>query len=222
MKTRLVLAGWTAAAALACGSVGADDKVAVPKPDRDGFYSLFNGKNLDGWKVSDTPDTFKVEKGSLVVHGPRAHLFYVGPVQDHQWTDFHLIAEVMTRPKANSGIYFHTVYQDTGWPDLGFECQVNNSHGDNKRTGGLYDIQDVVGDAPAKDNVWFKYEIIVRGKKVTLKVDGKTTTEWTQPEGFIPPKNHSQRVIAMGTIALQGHDPGSETHYKSIRIKTLK
>ena len=44
----------------------------------------------------------------------------------------------------------------------------------------------------------------------------------TQPDDFVPPKNHAHRVIDTGTIALQGHDPGSETHYKSIRIKPLK
>ncbi len=199
-----------------------DDKNGVPKPDKDGFYSLFNGKDIDDWKVSDTPATFKVENGELVVHGPRAHLFYEGPIHDHNFKNFHLIAEVMTFPNANSGIYFHTAYQPTGWPDKGFECQVNNSHTDNKRTGGLYDIKDVMDVAPAKDNVWFKYEVIVRGNHVILKIDGKVTCDWTQPEGFVPPTGHEHRVIDTGTIAIQGHDPGSETHYKSIRIKPLK
>src|SRR5437588_1008292 len=190
-----------ATAALLSSAVVADDKNGTQKPDRNGFYNLFNGKDIDDWKASDTPATFKVENGELVVHGPRAHLFYMGPIQNHEFKNFHLIAEVMTFPKANSGIYFHTVYQPTGWPDKGFECQVNNSHGDIKRTGGLYDIKDVEGVSPAKDNVWFKYDIIVRGKQVTLKVDGKTTCEWTQPEGFVPPQGHAHRMIDTGTIA---------------------
>src|SRR2546421_2534410 len=168
----------------------ADDN--KPQPDKDGFYPLFDGKTLDGWKVGANPQTFKVEDGVIVVNGKGpAHLFYEGPVNNHDFKNFHLKAEVKTFPKANSGIYFHTTYQPTGWPDKGFECQVNNSHGDIKRTGGLYDIKDVEGVSPAKDNVWFKYEIIVRGKQVTLKVDDKTTCEWTQPEGFVPPQGHA-------------------------------
>jgi hypothetical protein len=213
---------WAAGVVILSSTIRADDNKKVQKPDRAGFYNLFNGKDIDDWKVSDTPSTFKVENGELVVHGPRAHLYYMGPIQNHEFKNFHLVAEVMTFPKANSGIYFHTRYQETGWPDYGFECQVNNSHTDRKRTGGLYDIKDVMDEAPARDYVWFKYEVIVRDKKVTLKVDGKTTCEWTQPEGFVPPEGHAHRVIDTGTIALQGHDPGSETHYKSIKIKPLK
>jgi len=29
--------------------------------------------------------------------------------------------KLMTKPHANSGIDFHTAYQDKGWPDKGFE-----------------------------------------------------------------------------------------------------
>jgi hypothetical protein len=211
-----------AAALLACSALGADEKKETPKADKDGFYSLFNGKDLNDWKISDDPATFKVQNGELVVRGDRAHLFYNGPVQNHEFKDFHLIAEVMTLPKANSGIYFHTAYQPKGWPDKGFECQVNNSHSDRIRTGSLYHIKDVLDTAPAKDNEWFKYEIIVRGKNVILKIDDKVATEWTQPENFTPVAGHPHRVIDTGTIAIQGHDPGSEVHYKSIRIKPLK
>jgi hypothetical protein len=197
-------------------------KADTPKPDKAGFYELFNGKDLENWKISDTPSAFRVENGEIIVKGPRAHLYYVGPVSDHNFKNFHLIAEVMTRPKANSGIYFHTEYQPTGWPDKGFEAQVNNSHGDRKRTGGLYDIKDVMDVAHAKDDTWFKYEIIVKGNHVVIKIDGKTTLDWTQPEGFVPPENHKRRFIDSGTFALQSHDPGSETHYRSIRVKPLK
>ena len=49
------------------------------KPN-DEWISLFDGKSLDGWKASENPETFSVEDGMIVVHGPRAHLFYVGDV----------------------------------------------------------------------------------------------------------------------------------------------
>jgi hypothetical protein len=193
----------------------------APKPDADGFYELFDGKSLDNWKVGTNPESWSVADGQIVVHGKGpSHLFYEGPIHNHDWKNFDMKAEVMTFPHANSGIYFHTVFQDKGFPDKGFECQVNCTHSDWKKTGSLYDIVDI-RDPHHKDNEWFLYEIIVKDKHVELKIDGKTVNEWTQPEGFVPPKGHAQRIIDHGTMALQGHDPKSETHFKSIRVKPL-
>jgi hypothetical protein len=194
--------------------------VVARAADDDGFVQLFNGKDINDWKASDAPGTFSVEDGAIVVHGPRSHLFYVGPIHDHDWKNFHLRAELMTFPVANSGIYFHTIWQEKGWPDKGFEVQVNNSHGDKKRTAGLYDIKDTF-EPPAKDNVWFTMEIIVQDKHVITKVDGKVITDWTQPDDFVPPKNHIGRIIDHGTFALQGHDPGSKTLFRKVEVKPL-
>lgn len=193
---------------------------AFAADSQDGWITLFDGKSLDGWKASDKPGTFTLENGELVVHGDRSHLFYVGPVKDHDFKNFELKAEVMTKPGANSGVYFHTAWQDTGWPDKGFEVQVNNTHKDPKKTAGLYDIKDNF-EAPAKDGEWFTLTIRVEGKHVVTKVNDKVITDWTQPDDFKPAKNHLNRVIDHGTFAIQGHDPGSEVHYKSIAVKPL-
>ncbi|HYE21062.1 MAG TPA: DUF1080 domain-containing protein [Tepidisphaeraceae bacterium] len=208
--------------ALALAAGYAEDK-AAPQADKDGFFQLFNGKDLDGWKAAENPDSFKVQDGVLVVNGPRAHLFYAGPVNKADFKNFHLRAVVQTFPNSNSGIYFHTQFQEKNWPDKGFECQVNNSYAkDRKKTGGLYSVKDVMDTAPAKDGEWFTYDIIVTGKKVVIKINDVVTTEWEQPEGFKGPNEKmGGRVLGHGTIAIQGHDPGSKVMYKSIAIKPL-
>ena len=150
-----------------------------------GWYALFDGKSLDGWHASEHQGSFQVEDGTIVVHGDRSHLFYEGPVANHDFKNFDLTLEAMTEPGANSGVYFHTAYQDTGWPSKGYEAQVNNSHEDWRRTGSLYGIKDV-RESPAKDNQWFKYDILVRGKRIVLKVDGQTMVDYTEPAN--PPK----------------------------------
>jgi hypothetical protein len=220
MRLGYLVLGLTAA--ILASGVRADDGKKAPKPDRQGFYTLFNGKDLNDWKASENPDTFKVEDGNLVVNGPRAHLYYLGPVNNHDFKNFHLKAELMTFPKANSGIYFHTEFQEKDWPSKGFECQVNETHGDIKKTGGLYNVKDVLNEAPVKDNEWFTYDIIVNDKTVTLKINGKTTTEWTQPDDWKGPQGMPGRVLDHGTIAIQGHDPGSKVLYRSIKIKPMK
>src|SRR6185312_9181109 len=149
-----------------------------------GWISLFDGKSLDGWRASDKPGTFSVEDGSIKVAGPTSHLYYEGPVMNHNFKNFEFKALVMTRPGSNSGIYFHTAYQDKSFPDKGFEVQVNNSHTDWKRTGGLYDIKDTK-EVYVKDNVWFTEDILVQGKHVIVKLNDIVVTDLTRPDGFV-------------------------------------
>jgi len=184
----------------------------------EGWVSLFDGKSFAGWKASENKDSWKIVDGELVCYGPRSHLFYDGDLKPFQ--SFEFKAEVMTKPGSNSGIYFHTRFQPLGWPQYGYEVQVNNTHTDPKKTGGLYAVSDVF-EAPAKDGKWFEMHIAVQGKHVTVKVDGKTVVDYTEPAGKEPPKEGFIRVISEGTFALQAHDPKSEVHYRNIRVKKL-
>ena len=188
--------------------------------DDSGFIPLFNGKDLDGWKASDAPGTFSVADNLLTVNGNRSHLFYEGALNNHDFKNFHLRVELQTFPGANSGVYFHTEWQDVGWPKKGFEVQVNNTHKDPKKTAGLYAVQDNF-TAPVEDNKWFVMEIIVEGKHVVTKVDGNVITDFNEPEPPTPPKGMDGRVIDHGTFAIQGHDPGSKVLYKRIEVKPL-
>ncbi len=189
---------------------------------KDKWISLFDGKTLDGWKANENVDTFKVEDGMIVVNGERSHLFYVGPVADANFKNFEWKADVMTKPNSNSGMYFHTEYQDSGWPAKGYEVQVNNSHSDWRRTGGLYAVEDVK-EAPAKDDEWFTQHIIVQGNRIIIKVNGVVTVDYTEPEEVQKNGQPKQagRKVSSGTIALQGHDPGSTVYYKNIMVKLL-
>ena len=186
----------------------------------DGWVSLFDGESLDGWKASENPATFSVEDGKIVVHGPRAHLFYEGPVMDHDFTDFEFKADVMTTPGANSGIFIHTAYQVQGWPNKGYEIQVNNSHTDWRRTGSVYAFDDV-REVHVPDNEWYTQHIIVRGKSVTVKVNDKTIVEYTEPANPERDAGGKDKVLSSGTIALQGHDPESLVYYRNIMVRPL-
>ena len=188
---------------------------AFAQDSKDGWISLFDGKTLKGWKASENKDTFSVRDGIIVVKGPRSHLFYDGDVENANFIDFEFKADIMTKPRANSGMYFHTQYLDTGWPRKGFEVQVNNSHTDWRRTGSLYGINDVRNSA-AKDNEWFTQHIIVDGRQIIVKVNGKTVMEYAEPEG-----GRRSRRLSSGTFALQGHDPGSTIYYKNIMVRPL-
>jgi hypothetical protein len=184
---------------------------AATQPVKDEWVPLFDGKSLSGWRASEHPSTFSVADGQIVVFGDRAHLFYDGPVANHNFKNFEFKAKVMTTPGSNSGIFIHTAWQETDWPSKGYEIQVNNTHTDWRKTGSVYAVQDVK-EAPAKDNEWFTEHIIVQGKKITVKVNDKVINEFTETD---------QGRLSSGTIALQGHDPKSKVFYKDVMVRVL-
>lgn len=185
-----------------------------------GWISLFDGRSLKHWKAGENPETFKVQDGMIVVYGRRSHLFYQGPIQNHNFKNFGFKAQVKTMPGANSGIYFHTEYQDKGWPEKGYEVQVNNSHSDWRLTGSLYAVADVK-QVLVNDNVWYTHYIRVEDKKVTIMVNDQTVVEYTEPPQVWRPKDMAGRLLSSGTFALQGHDPDSKVFFKDIMVKPL-
>lgn len=189
------------------------------KNKKEKWISLFDGKSLNGWKMSENINSIKVEEGLIVVNGPRGHLFYEGEVSNHTFKNFEFKAQVMTTPGSNSGIFIHTRFQETGWPSIGYEVQVNNSHTDWRRTGSLYAVADVK-DVFVEDNVWYTEHIIVQGKRVIIKINDKTVVDYTEPEE-IGQKIGEGRKISSGTFALQAHDPKSKVFFKDIMVKIL-
>jgi len=184
------------------------------------WISLFNGKDLEGWKAGVNASTFSVENGTIKVAGDRAHLFYAGDLENHNFKNFEFKARVMTKPGANSGIYFHTKYQEDGWPLYGYEVQVNNSQGDWKRTGSLYGIVDIKENYAA-DNEWYTEYVKVEGKRIIIKINELVVVDYTEPENPLREGDGVHRVISSGTFALQGHDPGSIVFYKDIMVRPL-
>lgn len=186
----------------------------------DGWISLFDGKSMQGWTVGENSKSFYLENGAIVANGEVAHLFYSGDVQNHNFKNFEFSSEVMTTPGSNSGIYFHTKYQESGWPSQGYEVQVNNSQSDWRRTGSLYSIDDV-REVHVKDNEWYTESIKVDGKRVTISINGKVVVDYTEPEDVKREGGNAGRIISNGTFALQAHDPNSKVYFRNIRVKPL-
>ncbi len=180
------------------------------------WVSIWDGETFENWNASENPDSFTIEDGNIVVDGPRAHLFYEGPVADADFDDFEFRAEVYTYPQANSGIFFHTEYQEEGWPAHGYEAQVNATHSDPRKTGSLYGVNDVMNDAPHEDEEWFDYYIKVEGDYILFKVDDETVMEFIEPDD-----REGDISLSSGTIALQAHDPNSRIYFRNIEVREL-
>jgi len=228
---------------LAAGSFAAD----APQPEK-GFVSLFDGKTLDGWKIGENAGVFQVRDGIITMECPAtnhnpAHLFYAGDVNGHSFKNFDLRVDVMTFHCANSGIYFHTQFQPTGWPNHGIECQIDNSHSDWRRTGSLWGIRNIswgpeappadnketvtiLPKPPVTDNTWFTEEVVCQDGLVTVKLNGETMFQYKVSDADAEHKLPTGGTwLPQGTFALQGHPPMpgqiSKVCFKNIRVKVL-
>ena len=216
---------------------GTPPSLGARGPEKPGWIALFDGKTLDGWKPADHPEAWTVKDGTLSCDGDRSHLFYVGrpdapgPAKTAEWSDFEAEVEVFTHTGANSGVYFHTAWQDTGWPAKGFEMQVNNRQpvfagdsGDpyveNKKTGSLYGIRNAYRTMAA-DNTWSTLALRVQGPRVVIHVNGVLVVDYLEPEGDVPGLAAPLQKIGHGTFALQCHDRRSRVQYRRIAVHPL-
>jgi histidinol phosphatase-like PHP family hydrolase len=188
----------------------------------EGWVELFNGKSLEGWRPQGKLDSWKIADGQLSADGPMCHLFYSGPVRNADFKNFEVEVEAMSRPNSNSGVYFHTAYQDSGWPGKGFEIQINNSQArERKKTGSLYNLRNVYKQF-VKDDEWFKLHVAVRGKNIQVRLNGMLVVDYVEPDPpVIPPSMEKERCLGRGTFALQCHDPASKARFRSVRVRPL-
>ncbi len=195
--------------AVLAGSAASIALHAAEETDKDGWIRLFNGKDLTGWKASEGVE-WKVENGEIITPPKRSHLF-----TEREFKNFEYKVDCMTLPGSNSGLYFHTKYEES-FPKTGFEVQVNQTQGDPVKSGSLYNLLKLFS-SPVKDNEWYTYHMIVKGKQVTVKINDKTLFEYVEPEGVVGPTNK----LGKGSFAIQAHDPKSVAHYKNIMVKPL-
>lgn len=203
--------------------------VAFATIPSDDWLVLFNGKDLTGWKANRLPDSFQVVDGVLRVQcrdRGTAHLFYIGDKSDgfERFKDFELEATARAEPDANSGIFVHTDFKTMGPNDhrlsIGYEVQLNSSAREKAKTGSLYAIQNLT-KSPVDEGKWFIIRIVVKDKRITVALDGKTVLDYTEPADVKRTKGREGRRFAAegGAIAIQAHDPKSIWYFKDIRVK---
>ena len=180
------------------------------------WHTLFDGKSLDGWRISENKEAVRLEKGNMVLNGKRAHAFYSGKANGGTFTDFEAVAEFMTKPSANAGLFFHTQWQESGWPNVGYESQINATHGDWRKTASIYSFHDLK-DPGHKDNEWVTKRIRVEGKRVQIWINDKQVVDWTEPADHGRPT----KKLSSGTFAFQAHDPGSVVLVRSFKVRAL-
>ena len=196
-----------------------------------GLKSIFNGKDLSGWKVvSRDPDPSKlqaswvVKDGEIHVDVPKKEGIKAGGQgqleTEESYKDFVLQMDIRVNGKFfNSGVFFRSL-PDTTW--VGYESQIRNQYmGKRDRpidfgTGGIYNLKPTRLVA-TDDNVYFKKTIVVHGKQFSVWLDGYQVTDFADTRKDDPnPRNGY--YSGPGKIALQSHDPTTNLDFKNIQI----
>jgi hypothetical protein len=208
-----------------------------------GFTSLFNGKDLSGWRGRQpnyspyeqaklTPEELAtkqaawnaerdqhwrvdVAKGEIVSDGNSPHL---ATMKDYG--DFELYVDwLMVSPNGDSGIYLRSYPQVQIW-DPSNPREVRN--GAPKGSGALWNNNDdnpgkwplVKADRPVGE--WNTFHIRMVGQKVWVWFNDQLTVDGQVLDNYF---DRTKPVLPTGPIELQTH--GSEIRFRNIFIKEL-
>jgi hypothetical protein len=182
----------------------------IPK-EQDGKLVAYYGKLKDDKEVP----LWRVEDGILIGSGPASHLFS----ERGEYQNFRYRVEAQINDHGNSGQYFRTEF-GPNFP-RGYEAQINATHGDKIRSGSLYPsfrklTEDerkkiIILEQLHKPDEWFVQEVTAEGPHIVIKVNGKTTVDFTD----------EKNTFSKGHFALQGHDPGTVVKFKKIEVQEL-
>jgi serine/threonine-protein kinase len=175
-----------------------------------GWVSLFNGRDLTGWKpYPGDKAKWDVKDGVLVGSGTEAGHLYS---QRDDFENFHFRVEVKINDAGNSGQYFRAKFV-APFP-LGYEAQINSTHPDPIKTGSLWGLV-AINEILVKPDEWFTQEVIADGNKIVVLVNGKKVVD------FVDQANKYTK----GHLALQHHqgNPGKETvvQFRKIEVREL-
>jgi tRNA A-37 threonylcarbamoyl transferase component Bud32 len=178
------------------------------------FVSLFDGKDLKGWKTHPSqPGNWRVWNDAIVGSADATSHLYT---ERGDYKDFHLRLEIRINEGGNSGIYFRSPFG----PSLPAGASQPrwlrgyNAKYDRDRTGGLL-IDDSplwrFRETPQKTGEWVPMEVIAIGNQLTIKIDGSVTALYTD----------EQRRYTSGHIVLQQHTPGTVVEFRKIEIREI-
>ena len=174
---------------------------------------LFNGKDLDGWKIYGT-EKWYVQDGELVCEsGPNKEYGYLATNQNYK--NFILELDFFQESDGNSGVFFRSSIEGTKISGWQVEVAPHGLH-----SGGIYE---------SYGRGWLikpseKYDDIVKmmsWNKMKIKVLNENITTWINGKKMIQISD-SKIGEANGSISLQIHDGGGiKVRWRNIRVKEI-
>ena len=170
----------------------------------DGWVTLFDGKSLDNFSQIGTAN-WRLEDGAVVADNGNGFL-----VSKNDYTDFDLRAEFWVAPETNSGIYIRCTDPGNVGSKTSYEVNIWDTRPDSSYgTGAMVDVAKV-DPMPKAGGQWNVYEIIAKGNKFTVILNGQKTVD-----------NAEANKFASGRIALQ-HGKGVSDEKGVVKFRKLE
>ncbi len=181
-----------------------------PEEEKEGFISLFNGKNFDGWDIIGDKDAWQVKDGLIVCNGKGSGWLKT----KWEFDDFIFRFEWRIKRGGNSGFFFRALPVADPWVN-GFEVQILDDGGQIGLTncGAIYGLAAPKTN-PVKSGEWNSYEIRAIGERVQVYFNDSLVHDLdlsANPEMAKRPKR--------GYIGLQNH--GDYVEFRNLRIKEV-
>lgn len=187
-----------------------------------GPEQLFNGKDLEGWKMVG-PGRFVVEDGLMKTEGGMGLLYFTG----HRIGDATVrVVFKTTGERDNSGVVIRMPEPPPDpWYGVhnGYEVQIDAAGDEWHSTGALYSLSKVSARNQKPAGEWNTMEIVLRGQLTTIILNGIKVNEFRGDQAVPPRKMWYEPVRGPrpdeGYIGLQNHDPRSTVYFKEISVR---
>ena len=185
----------------------------------EGFESLFNGRDLTGWKSTGDMKVWGAEKGVIYVQGGGGGWL----LTEKEFGDYELRLEYKMSKGANSGVALRTPFKgdpayvgmeiqlidDEGWPDKLETWQ---------HTGSIYNVVPAKKLANKAIGEWNRMKIIAKGRKITVINNGEVLVDANLEEYE---KEHAKRHPGIlrdkGHVGFQSYN--TRVEFRNIYLK---
>ena len=178
----------------------------APAAAQDGWVTLFDGKNLNQWNQVGGSNWHIAEEAVIADQmSDKKELGYL--VSKKSYKNFVVRVEFWPSHDANSGIYFRCLDPQKITDRTCYEANIFDARPDPSYGTGAITRYVEVNQMPKAGEKWNTYEITVKGRDITVVLDGKETAKLRN------------RMFDEGPIALQ-HGAGT-IKFRKVQVKEL-